>query len=571
MNRPISFYSKLLLFFLLVSVIPLLIIGAITYGFSKRFFQEQYSMQTQQKVAAISERFDLLAEEYRTILGTLSDLPEARQALISGDDHQRKNIEQRMHLLLAGKKHKPALYIIRADGSLHFSTSPLPAMYYPQKHRGWGIFRTAHRQEGEMQVYPQTYEAPGRGRVVLSLVQTVHSSSGAVLGYMIVDVTRSHLLDLISADDTPYAMDFIVIDEHGFTLVDTRYPEREGTLRRAADEPGSNWLSQSALSTGLTLRTVAFSPDTLVRQSIGYIQLLFVIAGLISLLICVYCAYRISKYVFKPVNELAYAMKRITMGDLSTRIESNRKDEFGIVGSGFNSMVSQIIDLIASAKEEQQRLRIAEMKALQAQLNPHFIYNTLDLIKWNAKLNKTKEVNLIVVQLAKLLRGMIHVDEEETTLGAEMDLIENYLYIQRIRFEDRLFLDIRVDPGIRDARIPRLLLHPLVENAIVHGFENQSGNVYLSISAVAADQEIEFEIADNGAGIPPELLERIRSEQHQDGIGISNVHKRIQLYYGEACGLSIESAPGQGTRISFRAPYRRFDERSEASAQGDGH
>src|SRR5690606_18135529 len=169
----------------------------------------------------------------------------------------------------------------------------------------------------------------------------------------------------------------------------------------------------------------------------------------------------------------------------------HRTDEFGTVGSGFNSMVKQIQDLIAAAKDEQRRLRIAEMKALQAQLNPHFIYNTLDLIKWNAKMNHTAEINQIVVHLAKLLRGMIRADDEIISLQDELDIIENYLFIQRYRFMDRLSVEIRVDPDIRDAQIPRLILHPLVENAIVHGFENKLGIVGLSIRGYAVGEEIQ--------------------------------------------------------------------------------
>lgn len=202
------------------------------------------------------------------------------------------------------------------------------------------------------------------------------------------------------------------------------------------------------------------------------------------------------------------------------------------------------------------------MKALQAQLNPHFIYNTLDLIKWNAKMNNTKEINRIVVHLAKLLRGMIRVEDEIVMIKDEMKLIENYLFIQRYRFVDRLSAEVRIDPAIEDALIPRLILHPLVENAIVHGFENKRGIVCLSIRGYAAGNEIQFELTDNGIGMDTATLKRVRSGTQGGGIGISNVQKRLQLYYGESYGLHIVSEANKGTQISFRIPLRKAEGRS---------
>ncbi|MFC4596695.1 sensor histidine kinase [Cohnella hongkongensis] len=355
-------------------------------------------------------------------------------------------------------------------------------------------------------------------------------------------------------------MDFVVLDKHAYTVIHTKQPEREGTLERNLEGIGTGNLLQFEVSEKMGLSVFGYSPDAIVEQSMGYIQGLFAAAAAISLVICLWCAYKLSKYVSRPIFELAHAMKRISMGDLSVRIDSRRVDEFGIVASGFNAMATQIKDLIASAKDEQRRLRVAEMKALQAQLNPHFIYNTLDLIKWNAKMNRTKEISGIVVQLARLLRGMIHVEDEVTTLGSEMELIKHYLYIQRIRFADRLHVNVGIDDDAMDAEIPRLLLHPLVENAVVHGFENQIGNVDLSIVCRRRGDELEVEIKDNGIGMNEETLAAIRGWTHQGGIGISNVHNRIRLYYGEAYGLDIESESGVGTRVALRIPYRPKEE-----------
>jgi len=560
MRKSLSFYNKLLVFFILVGVIPLLIIGSMTYGFSKRFFLEQYRQQLHDKVSGAAERFDALSEEYGGIMNTIGELPEVRQALLRGSIDTKKNVEQRMHLLLAGKKNKAALYLISADGSVHYSTRDLPSIYNPAKYKGWGIFRTAHESEGDIRVYPHAYETASGDKVVLSLVQTLHTASGDLLGYLIVDFPRSLVANIVSASGDPFAMDFVVLDRHAYTVIHTEQPEREGTLEREPGAIGNGDLLQISDSRKLGLSIYGYSPDAIVEQSMGYIQALFAAAAAISLVISLWFAYKLSKYVSKPIFELAHSMKRISMGDLSVRIESRRVDEFGIVASGFNAMATQIKDLIASAKDEQRRLRVAEIKALQAQLNPHFIYNTLDLIKWNAKMNQTREISGIVVQLARLLRGMIHVDDEVTTLGAEMELIEHYLYIQRIRFADRLRVDIRMGDDVSDAEIPRLLLHPLVENAVVHGFENKIGNVDLSIVCEKLGDELQLEIKDNGVGMTEETLAAIRGGTHQGGIGVSNVHNRIRLFYGEAYGLDIVSAPNLGTRASFRIPYRRKEE-----------
>lgn len=570
MRKSMRFQYKLLTSFIWVGVIPLIFAGLMTYGFSKRLLSEQYSNQAYDKVAGISGKFDQLAEEYGDIMNLLSDLPEVRQALIKQDASQEKDIEQRIHLLLVGKKQKASIYILSRDGRLHFSTKEPPPMYSSQLNAGWGIFRAAHERENEVHVYPHTYETNGGSKVVLSMIRTIHASSGQLLGYVVVDFSRSQLVELVNASDTPFSMDFVVRDANDYTVIHTKYPELEGTLKRVDDPMDHAAFVRSVASAGIPLVTSGYFADILVQQSMGYIKVLFAIAAAISLIVCLWFATLLARNVTRPFNELVSAMKRVSMGDLSVTIKSHRTDEFGTVGSGFNSMVKQIQDLIAAAKDEQRRLRIAEMKALQAQLNPHFIYNTLDLIKWNAKMNHTAEINQIVVHLAKLLRGMIRADDEIISLQDELDIIENYLFIQRYRFMDRLSVEIRVNPDIRDAQIPRLILHPLVENAIVHGFENKLGIVGLSIRGYAVGEEIQFELSDNGIGMDEETLERIRGDAWQGGIGVRNVHQRIRLYYGEAYGLQIESEAGKGTHIRFRIPYRGPEGRGASHDQGAG-
>ncbi|OUM97394.1 MAG: hypothetical protein A9Z00_10035 [Thermobacillus sp. ZCTH02-B1] len=585
MAKSNSFYHRLLRMLVVVGVLPLFFIGLLTYGFSRELFLEQYGRMALARVGASAESLDRLAEEYGDIIGALAEDEGIREAIASGMEERREDIEQRIHLLLAGRTIKPSVYVLDRQGRLSFGTDELPAVYNPVRQAGWGIFRIAHEGGPQPKVYAHRHEAAGGRVATLSLIRTLGNDRGETIGYVIADVYRDDLERLLLKEDMPFSTSYLVLDRYGFTVLNTAHPELEGTLDRngyrriiaeseeqvriGRDEGGERviFFAESA-KTGLSV--IGLTPYEAVSASTGYIRNLFASAAALSLLACLAFAYGMAKRMSTPIIGLVKGMKRVSRGDFSVRVSATGSDEFGLLASGFNQMTEQIEKLLQSVKEEQQRFHVAELKALQAQINPHFIYNTLDLIKWSAKMNETDQINTIVTQLGRLLRGVIHVKREKVTVREELELVDSYLNIQKIRFSDRLFFQFRIDPDIMEATIPRFTIHPLVENAIVHGFENKNGKMFLVVSGYREGGNLVFEIIDNGIGMTQETIGRIFSGRNGHSTGILNVHKRIQLYYGESWGIRIASEPGKGSVVTVVMPWPEVMPRPEDMSRMGG-
>lgn len=221
-------------------------------------------------------------------------------------------------------------------------------------------------------------------------------------------------------------------------------------------------------------------------------------------------------------------------------------------------MVSRLRELWDNIIEKQRQLRRSELRALQAQINPHFLYNTLDSIKWLAKLNHVPEISTIATQLGKLLRTSISSEEELMTVEESLKNIQSYLEIQKIRYSDKFEVVLDINPDMNPYRIPKLILQPIVENAIQHGLDHKSDKGCLLIKGWMEEGKLFFEVTDNGVGIGEEKLKNIHSgldlRTSKESIGIHNVNRRIQLYYGEQYGLIVKSQLGIGTTVTLWMP-----------------
>lgn len=269
-----------------------------------------------------------------------------------------------------------------------------------------------------------------------------------------------------------------------------------------------------------------------------------------------------SKRLILPLQRLKATMKMAAMGDKNVRYYGTTRDEINDVGESFNSMVVELQRIAQQNTQRQVALQKAELDLLQAQINPHFLYNTLDCILWQAQLNDNQSVIHTVEALASFFRttlskglGWIFVEEE-------IEMIRNYLIIQKARYGEMLHWEIQVEPGLEKYKILKLTLQPIVENAIYHGIKNRSEGGSLRITGCSDGDFMIFEIRDDGVGMSPEVLERLKKKlddtdfgvyDHIDrGFGLRNVHSRIRLYYGEDCGLEVESTEDVGTVVRVR-------------------
>lgn len=266
--------------------------------------------------------------------------------------------------------------------------------------------------------------------------------------------------------------------------------------------------------------------------------------------------------IVRPIVDMMEPMKAASKGDFSFTLSVNSQDEIGQLRSGYNAMTSRIKSLIVDVYQAQLLQKESEFRALQAQINPHFLYNTLETINWMAKLNKMDDISNMVVAISNLMRISINNKRCMITVGEELHYVADYLYIQHVRYKDRLKTLIDVDPSLYGLTIPKLLLQPLVENAVIHGIEKKKSGGFIEVTGCRDANLLIFSVKDNGAGIPEEKLAHIleEKENHDQGhtsLGLITVHRRIQFLFGFEYGLQIDSKPGSGTTVWVRLPMEK--------------
>ena len=291
---------------------------------------------------------------------------------------------------------------------------------------------------------------------------------------------------------------------------------------------------------------------------------IYVLVALGLIAVALVISSEIARNITFPIQKLRDSMKRVQKGDFSAaEIEVYSDNEIGSLTRSFNVMTHKIQDLMAQNIQEQEQKRKIELKALQSQINPHFLYNTLDSIIWMAEGKKNEEVVLMTASLARLLRQSISIENELVTIGQEVEYVRSYLTIQKMRYKDKLEFEINVDPRITHAQIIRLVLQPIVENAIYHGLKYKESKGMLKVQGYELGERIIIDITDDGVGMDEETLKHIYDKHkvnyHSNGVGVYNVQQRLVLYYGKEYGIIYHSEKGKGTTATVVIPKKQED------------
>ncbi|WP_364145267.1 sensor histidine kinase [Paenibacillus sp. LPE1-1-1.1] len=334
-------------------------------------------------------------------------------------------------------------------------------------------------------------------------------------------------------------------------------------------------------TSGWTLTMI--QPEKDVFQQSKQLQLWTYVIIAVSLFIAIWISWFVYSGITKPINQVVQAMRQIRLGKMDTQISHQRMDEFGYVMDSFNHMAKEQRHLIEDVYEKQIMLIKTEMKLLQSQINPHFLYNTLDSIYSEAILNQADDIGEMVMNLSKFFRFSLGKGKEAYTVSETFEHIRYYLNVQQRRFD--FSITFHLDERVKHVKLLKLLLQPVVENAILHGLEKNSGHKELTLSAKFDDPYLLVEVKDNGIGIPETRLAYIRQELEKifatgsdllipegqtptELFGLRNVKGRLKLHYGDSAELFIKSSSGEGTSVVLLIPLDSSPETDNGREDG---
>lgn len=585
----VSLRTRMLLSNIVVALIPFLIFSIVSGFVFLDHAQKTAEEHSVQLIHQVSNSMDVYVETIEKMVNyiqlELQDTPfftmESEGA--SGWDSETAYIRSVLENVANSHREVAGIFIATKE-DLYVSTGMSRISRDPFQNERW--YREASENPEEIQLISVV---TGRNIVtnrsysiddVFSLAKAVQDpETGEVLGVILLDIRH----DIIQS-----SINGVTIGEKGFVFVMDQednivYTPVNGIVYRVnpkwvkAMEPmsvqiqGGSYQIRSELSPYTGWRTVGvFSMDE-VMSSVNTIVYILFTCVIISLVLVVIVSFKFSRTLTNPIFKLKRLMKQAESGDLTVRFNFEHNDEIGELGQSFNHMIARIDQLIQMVYVEQENKRTAEMKSLQEQIKPHFLYNTLDTISWMARDYDAEDIVRLVDALTNMFRIGLSHGKDIITVKEEITHVSNYLYIQKIRYKDKLNYVIHVDESLYAIEVPKLILQPLVENAIYHGVKAKRGGGTITITGVPEGENLVFTVQDDGAGMPQEKVEELNrrmSERsvldEQKSFGLFYIRERIQLCYGTGYGVHVESALGEGTRVTITLPLyqkpKKFDE-----------
>ena len=415
---------------------------------------------------------------------------------------------------------------------------------------------------------------------VISLSREVQSyENGTFRGVILINLNMNKITEICNSFQEKQENFICIINDKGELV----YEQQNGRERFAFDEKENrqelntalgktkescfrlNYRGEKYLVTRTDMKTtgwtlVSMVPYKSVMAETMAISGVMILAVAITLIVTLLLLNRILTGVVKPLKKLEKYMVQVNPDNMDQRMDILTDDEIGHLSMKFNQMMDRIRNLKEQVIEEQEDKRKYELQALQAQINPHFLYNTLDSIIWMAETNDSNIVAMTEA-LAKLFRISLNKGNEEISLERELEHVKNYLIIQSMRYADKFTYEISAEPGVERCRTIKLILQPIVENCIYHGIKKKRGTGKITIRAYRREQNLIIEVSDDGCGMPEEICRKILSDEIESenisgsGIGVKNVNERIQLRFGKKYGLSYSSEEGIGTTVTYVLPY----------------
>jgi two-component system sensor histidine kinase YesM len=402
-------------------------------------------------------------------------------------------------------------------------------------------------------------------------------TTGISMGYVMIDINHDILLEKFSDLSYGHSGKFLVTDREGNIKMNSETGFTHDFKSNISGEPFYQWASQRnfegkvfqldsrkyLITSGKLdkLGWIMFGMIPLDELTAGGDKIIttIYIIGIIALILAIIITQYLANNITKPIMNLSHNMKRFGTGDFNIRVPLQANDEIGILSKVFNNMISQISELVEQVTIEQRSKSEFEFAALQAQISPHFLYNTLSSVCSLISLNRNAEAFTMINAISTFYRTVLSSGKNIIPIRDEIENIQSYIMIQTIRYGDKISYKIEVDETLYEKKIVKFTLQPIVENAIYHGIKNrEDGTGLISVIGRLEDDKIILRIQDNGVGIAEECIDKLMVDKDKKSgktsFGLTSIDKRIKLYFGEQYGVTIASEVGFGTSVTIRLP-----------------
>ncbi|MEK3916158.1 sensor histidine kinase [Paenibacillus sp. FSL H7-0331] len=576
--------SKLIFITFCIVSISLLCSGTITYYYVTGIIREQSIQDSQAKLSQnsfqikrIQERTEKIAE-YIISDNDIQSLLKTNDLLTMEQDYfKKKAIEERLRKFTALNDFITNVLIVRADGEMFSNNSGYENYFESYLQEMWFTELAAEGGNPSFSTPHPFYYGNGNGYLptvsyVVRYRSIVEPDDPGALHTLIIDIKYSEFTAALQQSLGQYEQ-MVLLNSDRVILYNSKETDPPFMPDNIEHEiaPGKGYwedrqyiviYNQSMLKGWLQM---AILSKANLFAKINTILFLFVAVILSSLILIFSVMTPTISRITRPISRMVSAMKRVSDGDLNMNISIRTGDELEILANGFNRMIAELKEHVRSSIESEKIKRRMQLELLMAQINPHFIYNTLNTVIYLSHANRNREAEQMTQALIGILQDSVHKEDRSffTRLADEIRIVEKYVEIQQCRYPCRFQLEWNIDQRLYDLVVPKMILQPVVENALFHGicsvYMEEMGRI--QIQAVQTEGTVEIHIVDNGKGMTFEQLASLCDMQSDStgsperrGIGLANVRERIRYHYGKEYGIDIESGQGQGTRVILRIP-----------------
>ena len=579
-QKKTSIRNKILISIILTTLLTTLGIAAVFYYKSAQMIEDNYILVLQKRISALTDTIDGMLQDVCNITINAACDDEVEEKVIdylqNEDEKKLEEISEILRLYCKENDAISSMYLLIPDKNQVITSRDYP------------VYRSDFNQEKQEEFIKNVEENSGPviledlmnpDEKVLSFAETVEDEDHNIIGYICSNIKERRLYyDYIDdVKNTNRLSVYLLSKEQVLTSTEalsmgenfanqSKSEENEAVLKSDADAAGEDReniylycrgaFSGCGIFAQVERKELLGDLRSMRKYVIGVVAVALFLSGFLAL--------NFTKLVYEPVKRLTKAMKKVSEGELDTRVQVSSQDETALMAAEFNRMLDQIQELIQRIVEEENAKKDAELEALQYQITPHFMYNTLNSIKCAAMIKGEQELAGVIEDFTELLQTCISKKGTFLTVADEMQILKNYIHLQEFRNGEEIQVEYNIMQEAEQCMIPRLILQPLVENAMLHGFDLKKQQGMLRISACVQQDKLYLEVADNGRGMSKEQIHQLLTSQVKKtkgltAVGIPNVRDRLKLYYGNEAKLSYQSS-SEGTRAMIYLPVSKVGE-----------